>query len=60
MALEGRPITLNKHNLPVNKASAIPGVSGKHREEILTGLSKAVSFHLEHFLSFMFKKKESK
>lgn len=37
MVLEGRSITLNKFNLPVNKANAIPGVSGKHREEIIDG-----------------------
>lgn len=38
MVLEGRSITLNKFNLPVNKASAIPGVSGKQREEIIDGI----------------------
>lgn len=59
MVLEGRSITRNKFNLPVNKASAIPGESGKHREEILMGLTKARSFHLEHFLPFMLQKEES-
>lgn len=61
IAMEGRPITLNKYDVPVNKGNAILGLSSEHREKILLIVYKAiVSFHLEHCApqSFIFKKEE--